>query len=108
MEAVTTYLRGLQDKVFALLPMREEYDTGLANHLEDYAANLGMSLTGVLACYPELGDNPEIIEVQGNIAFLGAHAEMDFRQWRAAVLRSTRLIGDVIERHTRGGGTGEL
>lgn len=103
MEAVTTYLRGLQDKVFALLPMREEYDTGLTNHLEDYAANLGMSLAGVLVCYPELGASPELIEVQGTVVFLGGHPEMDFRQWRAAVLRSTRLIGNVLERRSQGG-----
>lgn len=107
MEVITTYLRGLQDKVFALLPMREDYDSGVANHITDYAVNLSMSIAGVFECYPDLGGSPELIEVQGTVAFLGKHPEMDFRQWRAAVLRSTRLIGNVLERRAQGGESDE-
>lgn len=40
MTVTETYLTSLQGKIFKLLPMREAYDQGVDNHLDEYIGNL--------------------------------------------------------------------
>lgn len=94
MHTLNTYLTSLRNKVFKLLPMREARDKGDENHLEEYLENLCANYTGAFACYPELADVREIVEVYNNIAFL-KNNEVEFAKWRSIVLRSTRLIQSV-------------
>lgn len=98
MHTLNTYLTSLRNKVFKLLPMREAYDKGNENHLEEYLENLCANCTGAFSCYPELADVREIVEVYNNIAFL-KNNEVKFAKWRSIVLRSTRLIQSVVVKY---------
>jgi hypothetical protein len=95
------YLEGLRNGVFKLLPMREDYDFGASNHLDEYLINLTVSITGALECYPELSHERELAEVRANIAYLNRTPYVEFSRWRSVVLRSVRLISQVIERGTK-------
>lgn len=96
MDTLQTYLTGLQNKVFKLLPMRESYDVGNDNHLEEYLVNLCANCDGAFACNPSLALMREIVEVRNNIEFLKNNIDLDFKKWRAIVLRSTRLVHNVL------------
>lgn len=99
MDTIVTYLTGLQNKVFKLLPMREAYDCGTDNHLYDYLDNLQSNCKGAFICYPELSENGALVEVQNNIAFLTDNKDIAFKKWRTIVLRSTRLIHSVLDEY---------
>ena len=100
MDTIVTYLTSLQNKVFKLLPMREAYDGGEDNHLYEYLDNLQSNYKGAFICYPEFGEKKNLVEIQNNIAFLQSDRNVSFKKWRATVLRSTRLIGMVIDEYS--------
>ena len=95
MLALNTYLTSLRNKVFKLLPMREAYDRGEDNHLDEYLDNLCANCAGAFDCYPQLANVRELVEVRSNIAFLQHNTDLEFHKWRAMILRSTRLIQTV-------------
>lgn len=101
MDTLETYLSSLQNKVFKLLPMRESYDAGENNHLDEYLVNLCANCEGAFACHPALTSIREIVEVRNNVEFLKNNIDLDFKKWRAIILRSTRLVHNVSARYTK-------
>lgn len=97
MYSLKTYLSGLCNKVFKLLPMREAYDNGENNHLDKYLENLCCHFSGAFTSYPGLEKEIAIIEAYNNIAFL-KNNDVSFEKWRSLVLRSTRLIKSVEQK----------
>jgi hypothetical protein len=104
MDTLQTYLIGLQNKVFKLLPMRETYESGGDNHIEEYLANLCANCDGAFACYASLSSMGEVVEVRNNIEFLKNNIDLDFKRWRSIVLRSTRLVHNALVAYERGSG----
>lgn len=93
MRRIKTYLEGLQNGVFKLLPMREDYDAGVENHIVEFLAHLEEGMDGALVAFNVLSSSKKFMQVRSNVAFLGANIGMDFDKWRNLVLRSTRLVG---------------
>lgn len=102
MDMLTTYFSTLPNKIFKLLPMRENEESGTDNHLSEYLDNLCANFAGAFDCYPELSDIAELVEVRNNIVFLRGNQDVEFKRWRSIVLRSTRLARTVAERHGLG------
>lgn len=98
-----TLLSSLRDRVFKLLPMKEDYIAGKDNHLSDYLANLKVSIDGSFISYPRLQLESMMVEVQNNIAFLTQHNDLVFRRWRTIILRSTRLLNTLFEKYNERG-----
>lgn len=103
MDVLETYLASLQGRVFKLLPMREAYDKGEGNHLDEYLINLCINCDGAFACYPILSESADIVEVRNNIEFLKNNIDLEFARWRNIVLRSTRLMYRAKVRICKGG-----
>lgn len=103
MDVLETYLANLQSKVFKLLPMREAYDEGDTNHLDEYLINLCANCEGAFSCHPVLSGLAEVVEVRNNIEFLKNNLDLEFVRWRAIVLRSTRLVHSAMARLDKGG-----
>ena len=99
MYTLNTYLSSLRNKVFKLLPMREAYDRGEDNHLDEYLENLCSNFSGAFDCYPELAYIREVVEVYNNVAFLKNNKDVEFAKWRSFILRSTRLIQTVAVKY---------
>lgn len=99
MYTLNTYLSGLRNKVFKLLPMREAYDSGENNHIDEYLDNLCANFSGAFDNYPELSDTREIVEVYNNIVFLKNNIGVEFAKWRSVILRSTRLIQTIVSQY---------
>lgn len=102
MDTKITYLNKLLNKIFKLLPMREEYDDGTDNFLFEYLEYLRHNYDGAFALYPEFCKDGYLVEVQSNIARLGSEENIEFAQWRALVLRSMRLIHRSIKKYQEG------
>lgn len=100
MRIVETYLSSLRDKVFKLLPMRENYDAGQDNHIDEYVKNLYVNFEGAFYCYPELVDFKEMADAQANISFLNKTDidEISFKRWRSIVLNTTNLIQKALQK----------
>lgn len=98
MDAINTYLANLQNKVFKLLPMREDRDNGAENYLDKYLESLCLNYNGAFVCYPPFSGSRELVEVQGNLAYLKDHLNIEFPKWRKTVLRSVRLIDNAIKK----------
>lgn len=100
MQNTVKYLTSLRNRVFKLLPMKEAYDLGEDNHVYEYLHNLYYNYVGAAICHERLFSTAELMEVQNNIAFLVNRGnELEFSKWRSMVLRSTRLIGSVIDKY---------
>lgn len=99
MKVTETYLTSLQGKIFKLLPMREAYDQGVDNHLDEYIGNLCTNFDGACDCHPEFSSYREMAEIQSNLWSLKANLSMDFAKWRSTILRSTRLVQTVLTRY---------
>lgn len=96
------FLERLRGKIFKLLPMREDSDNGEQNYLKRYLVNLTSSYDGMLLNYPKLKEISSIIEVQNNLASMRENPCLEFDSWRATVLRSVRLIDEVIQKENWG------
>lgn len=96
------FLERLRGKIFKLLPMREDSDNGEQNYLKRYLVNLTSSYDGMLLNYPKLKEISSIIEVQNSLASMRENPCLEFDSWRATVLRSVRLIDEVIQKENWG------
>lgn len=94
MNDIQIYFTALQDKIYKLLPMREDYDAGQQNYLPAYVKNLFHSLNSYKNCHPALERNKSFVDVYSNVAML-RDVSLPFDVWRSAVLRSTRLAGEI-------------
>lgn len=95
---IMSYLVNLQNKIFKLLPMKESYASGADNHLDEYLDNLCDNIEGAFVNFPELAECSALVDVQNNIAFLNANKDVSFKKWRSTVLRSTRLVHDIVDK----------
>ena len=93
---IIAYLTSLQNKVFKLLPMREAHDQGEDNHLYEYFDYILSNLEGVFIEYPELNDEPVVLEVKANIVYLYNGQDIPLKKWRSIVLHSVNLLSNLI------------
>lgn len=98
MEKMITYLTSLQGKVFKLLPMREARDKGDNNELLQYLETLSFNYDGAFSIFPVLSRFSELVDVRANIESMRNKEDMPFSKWRAIVLKSTKLVGQAIEK----------
>ena len=101
MNQVTAYLTRFRNRFFKLVPMREDRDAGVDNHLKEYLENFYTDISGLFMRHPELSSLPCLIEAYNNLAVLcNAENEIDFNKWRSIVLRSTKLISIATDMYT--------
>lgn len=99
MKTRDTYLNQLVNKVFKLLPMREEYDRGVNNFLYQHLEYLNTNLDGAFVIYPEFCSNGYMVEVRVNLTKLMSDDSVSFAKWRSIVLRSASLIHNAIDQY---------
>ena len=57
------FIRGLTGRIFKMLPLREEADTGEQVYLTEYMDSLARDVIGAMTTFPELAEFPEYITV---------------------------------------------
>lgn len=66
------YLRGLVDKIFAILPLYEEYGSQSAEYAK-YIDSLWIEMSGACTTFPELWDESCYISALNVMAFLNTN-----------------------------------
>lgn len=92
----------LQDTIFKLLPMREDYDSGIDNHLGDYLEYVCVNFRGFMLRFPRLVDvHLGLTCIMNDLTFLRSHKdsidEVKFSTWRKIVLHATNELKYIID-----------
>lgn len=92
------YIRRLIDRVFKLLPMREQVDQGVNLFLDTYIADLADETTGAYVTFPELFETPDFVSAVNSLNYLRYHwEEMPFSTYRSVVLKMTNNIAGIVK-----------
>ena len=92
------YLRRLINRIFKLLPMREQEDQGINVFLDTYVTDLAEEAAGACITFPELYEMPSFVAVVNSLNYLRYHwLETEFSSYRSTVLKMTNNIACIVE-----------
>lgn len=91
-EALTTYLKALIDKVYKILPMKEEN----SDTLTCYLTGLIHELTGCYQLHYELVGEPRFLSVVNIVKYLESN-EYDTATCKREVFKAIRLIQNMTK-----------
>lgn len=92
------FLTNMIDRVFKLLPMREQYDMGEDPFLDEYLQELTLEANGAFETFPELYDRPRYVSVTNTLQYMRSNwSSMTFRSYRRSVLKMTNYLSALAE-----------
>ena len=91
-EAIKTYLKALIDKVYKVLPMKEEN----SETLHCYLTGLTHELIGAYRLYFELVDEPRFLNVVSIVKYLESN-DFDTATCKREVFKAIRLIQNIVK-----------
>jgi len=89
---VSKYLRSAVNKVFKILPLKEESNEGLSEYID----SLIIQLVGAMETYPELKVSQEYLSVVNSIYYFQKNV-FSTKQCRREVFKSTATLSDLAE-----------
>lgn len=96
-----TYLDSLTGKIYKLIPMRDDKESGVEVFLEKYLDSLIIELMGAMDTYPDLGCNEQYISIVNTVQYM-AHHNIDRAVWRREAFKMLNTLSRV--RSKFGGG----
>lgn len=87
------YLGYILSSIFKILPLSEDRNTGLQDHIDSVA----IQLIGSLDTYPELKSDKKYLSIINSINFLRNNKFTD-KQCKREVLRCTNILQKMIRR----------
>lgn len=94
---IITYLQGLCDSIFKLLPLKEsEIESGERVYIKEFMNSLIINMKGAIDTFPELAVQKQYVFVINKINYL-IYNDVDFYTWRKTVLDATRDIHNLRE-----------
>jgi len=98
----TSYVASMVDRVFKLLPLREQSD-GDPSFLDVYLDDLAGEMAGALQTFPELYQIPAFVASVNRLQNLSRRwMEMDFSLYRGAVLKMTNALAGLVKEDVDG------
>lgn len=94
MKELIKYLSSLRGDIFKLLPMKEDEQAGINNHIPEYLDALIVNMSGALVTYPTLGKQKQYLYVVNNLQYIHNN-EVSFERWRKIILGSGKDIDDL-------------
>ena len=91
-EAIKSYLKTLIDKVYKVLPMKEEN----SETLHCYLTGLTHELVGAYQLHFELVDEPRFLNVVNIVKYLESN-EYDIATCKREVFKAIRLIQNIVK-----------
>ena len=85
------YLASLTNKVYKLLPLREDEEDGKSVFLASYADDLCMEMVGALRTYESLAQDGDYHAMVNTMQYMTTH-DMTFDKWRSEVLKMLHII----------------
>ncbi len=88
-----SFLDNMINRVFKLLPMREQYDRGEDPFLNEYLQELTLEANGAYQTFPELYDKARYVSVTNTLQYMCCHwLEMPFSSYRRSILKMTNYL----------------
>lgn len=91
---MTRYLRDLIDRIFAVLPLYEEFGAG-ADEWQKYVDSLWVEMSGACRTFPVLWETVDYISALNILAFLNMHA-VTHAQCKRETFKAIDLIKKVL------------
>lgn len=97
-----TYVSSMIDRVFKLLPLREQADEDPA-YLGVYLDDLAGEMAGALNIFPELCQVPVFVSAVSRLQDLSRRwMEIDFYSYRGAILKMTNALAAIVREDKEG------
>lgn len=100
----TPFLSSLTGKIYKLIPLREDQDSGKVVYLEQYVDSLLIELIGAMETYDVLKNDKQYISVINTVQYM-KHNSMKTSVWRRETFKMLRCI-DKIQYALGGGDSG--
>lgn len=89
------FLTHLIGSIFKILPLKEDYDSGIDIGLKDYLDSLYMQLVGGRMTYKELDSNQHYISIVNTIGYLNSH-DFTHKQCKREVFKCIKLLQEIV------------
>lgn len=86
-----TYLTSLTAKIYKLIPMRDDEESGKGVFLDKYIDSLIIEVMGALETYPELRENDKYISIVNTMQYI-AHNYTEHSVWRRESFKMLRTL----------------
>ena len=98
----SAYVSSMIDRVFKLLPLREQADQD-PSYLDLYLDDLAGEMAGALNTFPELCQVPAFVSAASRLQDLSRRwMEIDFHTYRGAVLKMTNALAVIAKEGSDG------
>jgi hypothetical protein len=89
------YLDSLKAKIWKLLPMREDSDSGQDNHLPEYLKSLIVEVIGALMLHDVLKRDGYYHSIVNTLTYMSAH-KLGHIEWRAEVFKMMKALERML------------
>ena len=88
------FIRGLTGRIFKILPLKEEMDSGNDVHLNEYISSLVRDASGALETFPQLKEMEEYITVVNTLQYISLN-EIDHAVCKQEVFKMLRILNQI-------------
>lgn len=93
-----SFLSNMINRVFKLLPMREQFDQGDDPFLNEYLQELTLEANGAYKTFPELYTKTRYVSVTNTLQYMCCNwGKMPFHAYRRSVLKMTNYLSTLVE-----------
>lgn len=92
---IYVFVRSLIGKVYKILPLKEEFDSGEDVHLDEYIESLLLDLSGASSTFPELNDIPDFITIINILQYLSTH-DFNHKTCKREVFKMIGLLENIV------------
>lgn len=100
------FLDSLTGKIYKLIPMRDDKESGIEVFLDKYLNSLTIEMIGAMDTYPDLSYDEQYISIVNTVQYM-AHHSIDHAVWRREAFKMLNTLSRVRSRFG-GGQDGQL
>lgn len=90
--SIEAFLQSLIGKIFKILPMREQLESGEQIFLEQYLATLAIELSGACITFPELSTNKNFITIINTVNGINTYGILSVKEIKCEVFKMINLL----------------
>lgn len=91
------FLRSLTGKIYKLIPMRDDMESGVEVFLDKYLDSLLIELMGAMETYPDLGSDNQYISIVNTAQYM-AHHQISHSVWRRESFKMLNTLEHVASK----------
>jgi hypothetical protein len=92
------FINNLTNKVFKILPLKEDKEQGYDVYLDDYIDSLYSEIIGATKLFPDLKIDPDFITVATTVGYLSTN-DFTIKKCKKEVFKMTRLLNQIESKY---------